>query len=422
MRVALEQATIESDQARQQLDDLRNRSEQEHADARSDKARAAELTAKLDELQHQRESEQRKRQALQEQSQQNETELQQRIESLEEEITRPAASDDSDASELENTRQELKRKSHRISEVARHLRRRKHRLQRVHTILQQRRSSGGTAPAPSTPSSATRSQLQQHSSVMRKVEEDRHQLMEVREMLAASERRMVKRWARPRAVATVGWFVCLAAVIAVGSWFASDHYFPATIAASAMLEADNKSHQPLTEPEAQQWSKWHTELFQDQGFHKVLARRLGDRRMPEYGTPQAIAEKLEAGLTLDSAVEGRMTLTLAGTDEKETTALLDVITTTVAQQSREFNSRRGGNRAWAVPAGGRAIDGQLSYARLNPVPIKDERLLYVLPIFGGSFVVIMLIVAICYGRLARAKRIFDDDQTDLTADASLGTV
>ena len=51
-----------------------------------------------------------------------------------------------------------------------------------------------------------------------------------------------------------------------------------------------------------------------------------------------------------------------------------------------------------------------SFASIGPVPVEDQRLMHALPIFGGMIVVTLGLFGVVYGRLVRAKRIFDEEE------------
>ena len=106
----------------------------------------------------------------------------------------------------------------RLATNVQHLRRRRVRLARLRRALRGRtRSQSEAASEPKTA----------------------EQIGQLHEALAASERELIRRWARPSAVATLGWFALLAISLAGASWFVANRFVPATVSASITFQAKN---------------------------------------------------------------------------------------------------------------------------------------------------------------------------------------
>ena len=285
----------------------------------------------------------------------------------------------------------------RLRVETQHLQRRRGRLARLRRALRAR-----TRPDP-----LTGPETEVDSYDLQDQERQTQQLTELREMLAASEREMIRRWARPWAVVTLGWVAVLAVVVAGASWFFADHFAPATVSSSVTFEARNRSGAPLSIEEAESWRSWHTDLLVDTGFTNTLAKRLADRRLDRYGDPNALRQRFMVDLTIDAVPEGIMTVSLAGTDPQEITALLDALATTFVTESSRRMSKRG-DGPHAVVKGGTKEGDRLRYATLNPIPIHDERLQYAGFAFGAAFPACLLLIWVIYRRLALAKSVFDD--------------
>jgi chromosome segregation ATPase len=328
--------------------------------------------------------------------------LQQRIEELESRLAEAKSGGGEDESQM---LQQLRAKARQLSDVADHLRRRHARLRRMRVLLRERQASGRGGRA-----KLSHADIERQAAQMRHLEQQRMELNALKKMLAVAERKMIRRWARPRAVIVVGWLVIIAVIAAAGSWVATNHYFPAVISASATLEAERDGKDELTTEEARAWQEWHTDLITDQEFLKTLAKRMRERRIEAYGDPQVIQNRLVSDLTIDAAEPGELTLTLAGTHPERLTAFLDVLVSTVElESSRQIRSRPGTVRAEVQEQIG--DDGQFHASLVNPAPIKDERLGLAAPIFGAAFFALLLLVAVVYLRLTRVKREFDDDGT-----------
>ena len=272
-----------------------------------------------------------------------------------------------------------------LAAKAQHLQRRRVRLARMRRALRSRTRPQSDAAVPES--------------------DQTEQIAELRNALAVSERELIRKWARPSAVMTLGWFTLLAISVAGVSWFGADHFVPATVSASVTFEAKTSSGQQLSSEEAESWRVWHTELLTDTGFTNTLVQRLADRRLDRFADPEVLRQRLQADLTIDAMEDGLMTVSLAGTDRPQITALLDTLATTLVSESSRRMSKRGGPHA--VVKGGTSKGGRVTYATINPVPIRDARLKYAAYIFGGFFPVCLFLIMVIYRRLARAKSFFD---------------
>ncbi len=285
----------------------------------------------------------------------------------------------------------------RLQGEAQHLQRRRVRLARLRRALRAR-TRPDPVPGPET---------EVDSFDLQDQERQAQQLTDLREMLAASEREMIRRWARPWAVVTLGWVAVLAVIVAGASWFLADHFAPATVSASIRFEAKSRSGAPLSIEEAESWRSWHTDLLADTGFTNTLAKRLADRRLDRYSDPNTLRQRFLADLTIDASPGAIITVSLAGKDPQEITALLDALATTLVTESSRRMSKRG-DGPHAVVKGGTKEGDRLRYATLNPIPIHDERLKYAGYVFGAAFPACLLLIWVIYRRLARAKSVFDD--------------
>ena len=324
--------------------------------------------------------------------------LHQRIEQLERKLAEARAVDPHPSrGGLDRSADGASNEAQRLRVEAQHLQRRRVRLARLRRALRAR----------TRPDHVTVPETEVDSYDLQDQERQTQQLTELREMLAASEREMIRRWARPWAVVTLGWVAVLAVIVAGASWFLADHFAPATLSSSVTFEARNRSGAPLSIEEAESWRSWHTNLLVDTGFTNTLAKRLADRRLDRYGNPDALRQRFLADLTIDAVPEGIMTVSLAGTDPQEIMALLDALATTFVTESSRRMSKRG-DGPHAVVKGGTKEGDRLRYATLNPIPIHDERLQYAGYAFGAAFPACLLLIWVIYRRLARAKSVFDD--------------
>jgi hypothetical protein len=143
---------------------------------------------------------------------------------------------------------------------------------------------------------------------------------------------------------------------------------------------------------------------------------MAERRLDAFNTPEKVAQRFETDLTIDADRSGVMVLTLAGTNKKELVLFMGILTMTLLTESNRQVTKRADN-AMAVVPGERRDGGRVQYASLNDVPISDDRIRYALPIFGGLFIVCMVVVVLAYTQLLRMKRVFDEQNMQLFNDA-----
>ncbi|MHC4414223.1 MAG: coiled-coil domain-containing protein [Planctomycetota bacterium] len=265
----------------------------------------------------------------------------------------------------------------------------------------------GTTESAARAAAASRRQAQE-------IREQWQQVKHTQKSLAATEQKMIRRWARPRAVVILGWLAGLAVVAAVASVVAANRFLPPVISASVDLEAKTRFGDPISDEGAAKWQTWHAGMLSDAGFHQTVAKRLADQRIEPYGDVEVLAQRLGDDLTFDVAKPGRLTLILAGTDRHEVTAILDTVATALARES----SRQAGKRsdsAIAVVRGERTDGGRLRYATVGKVPIRDQRLIGFVVIFAVFAIVGLLLMTRIYRRLLNAKHVVDE--SDLQTDA-----
>lgn len=307
----------------------------------------------------------------------------------------------------------LRAKAEQITTVADHLRRRRARLEKMRRLMQQKQQAAPTASA--------QANVQIRNEQLGQIERERQHLLEVRKMLAQSEYKMIRRWARQRAVFVAVGLMFVIAASAAATWFGVDHFFPAVRSASVVLEARHRTGSPmLTDEQKQEWTNWHAEIVRDPGFQQTLAKRMAERQMTVWARPEAIVSRLAQDFAVDSSQNGMVIYSMSGTDPDAMTAFLDILAHTVVTES----TRQGGRRidgAVTTATGERKVEGRVCYASINPAPVLDERMKYAMPIFGGTLGAMLLISLVSYIKLARTKRVFDEENDALFQDVRAGT-
>jgi chromosome segregation ATPase len=430
LRVELEQAQLAATEAQSQLDEHLSRAgSQEQANentARELELERAEMEDRIQSMEgrvEQAEAEAEQTRLAGELAVQRLTEersdLQTRVQTLEASLKDAEQEAGQQSQEGRASEAQLDAREVRIRELIEHLRRRHRRLQRVRTLLRHRQVAAPNAARASTASTAaspaTAAPVGMPGEGNRLLQKERLELEEVRRMLGATEKRMMRRWAMPRAITVMGWLLVLVAFNAVASWLVVDHLHPARTSAVVSLQAVAEDG-PLSEEEVLKWRTWHEQSLVDDRFLKSLARRMGDVHLEQYNTPEAISERLDADLSIDATVPERLTLSLAGYNDEESMAVLDVLATSLATKSKQEAAGRAGT-AYSVVRGERDVRGRARYAAMNPVVISDNRLEEALPIFGGALAGSLILVLLVYSRLVRSKRLFDENDDMFVAAA-----
>jgi chromosome segregation ATPase len=421
LRLQLQHAELAAEDAQRQLrehlnsqasDAVQNAAIAEHV------AKIASLTAEIENLQSKHAAELKSQleaqaQRHQEQLAKNQRtgeaesqELRHRISELEQALAvaqqSQATSTDGSNDDLAAYAQKLRARAERVSAVAEHLRRRRNRLQKMRQLLRTQKI------VESVPSAS----IQMRAEEMAKMERERAQVEETRRSLIMAEREMVRKWARPKALTSLACVMFIAVVCAAASWLLADHFAPAKVSASVVLEAKNKSKTPLSVTDAAHWRAWHSDLLSDNIFHSALAQRMAELRFDQYSDPIKLGMRLQNDLTIDTHQDGMMILTLAGVDEDEICTVLDVLATTLASESERANLRQG-ERPWAAVAGERREGSRIRFASLNPTPIRDVRMTVALPIFAALMFVLLISGLAIYKRLSRAKRVFEEEMAGI---------
>jgi hypothetical protein len=246
-------------------------------------------------------------------------------------------------------------------------------------------------------------------------------LEEVRHKLAVSERRMIRRGAGGRAMSGMFSLLMIAALNALAAWVAADHVFPVDVVASATVRANSESPSDLTDEALLKWKRWHTELIYASEFQATLAERMGNLRIDALRTQQAVTGMIVRDLTVDAAQPGYLTFSLSGTDPAQTSAVLDVLVSTIAAESKRMTSIEE-ETVHAVALNEKQEGGRLRYSSVGPIAFEDSQLIRAAPIFGGLLLVSMVFIALTYGRLVRAKRVFDEEEDPMAEPEDMAEV
>lgn len=325
-----------------------------------------------------------------------------------------SGSDESAAAKLDQIKANLQ-------EAAIHLHRRQERLQRMRQLLQESKQASPQAKSQAAPVKAPPAKTRQEEADLKRwVQNQRQRLALDQTRLKEMESRMIKRWAPRNAsliASTLGLLLC---IIVAASWLTTSIIFPAHISASVTLKPQTSSLNPLTEEQTTGWQLWHAELVGNDEFKKTLLKRMQDRQMPVEDID--LDQCLDDNFSLDTGMPSELTMTLSGTNKREVTDLLDVITSTVLIESnRQLKKRSDG--AYATASNERKESGISRYAVLNPVAISDHRMLWMTPIFLLYGLLAFGVFKFALSQLNQVKRVInekvsDTDESDIFNDST----
>ncbi|MHC4447276.1 MAG: hypothetical protein ACYSXF_05785, partial [Planctomycetota bacterium] len=283
------------------------------------------------------------------------------------------------------------------------------RIGQLEQELAQARTAAPAQPPSSRPAAGkSDDDLQQKAKLMRELAEQRQQMAQQRAYLAAAEKEMVKKWARPKSVVTFGWLVGLSMLVGVVSWIVAGRYFPPTLSASVVLEAKPESRLDFTLEAAANWSAWHAEMLTDRNFVRTLAKRMHERRLTDWNDPEVLAERIVEDVSIDATELGRVTLTAAGSGKVQLTQWLDIVATTMAAESNRQIGKRSDD-ARAVVLGERREGRHIEYSVLNPGTLRDFRLFIAAPLFCLLMFVTLKGIRRVYRALLGVKRVMQRD-------------
>lgn len=299
-----------------------------------------------------------------------------------------------DRGQAQEMAKRLRTKAERVSEFARHLDRRRNRLAALRSAMARQRGSEVVPEG-----NATYHELQ-------RLEAQRLELSQVREFLGRSEQQMVRRWARPRSVATVAWVLVILGVSVAAGWFGTREFVSIPGTATVSLVASAAGGSPLTGEAAQSWDAWHRALATDPAFIAIVQKRLAARGIAPEGGEAATGRMLEEDLSFEDEGSGRLRLVLSGIDTRRLEPTLDAIATTMASESaRQAPRRQDGARA-TLPTE-RLTGRGVAYASVVGGGMGEAALIRMGGITASVFLASLLLIGVLYGFLSRAKRIFE---------------
>jgi len=195
------------------------------------------------------------------------------------------------------------------------------------------------------------------------------------------------------AMASVFYAALASAILAGASWLISGEVAPATYEARAALEADGRGAE-LSPAQLGEWQRLTEEMLNDPATLEVAADRMKQRGLTMLATPGALRQVILQRMGAESPQDGRLILTMRAEGEGRAERVLDTYVTALANHANSLRQHRADGAATAVAQA----------AEATPDPVDDERVLYAGGIFGGSFLVCLLIGMLVTRQLAQTMR------------------
>lgn len=269
------------------------------------------------------------------------------------------------------------------------LARRRRRLRAAHGLLRQQTSK-----------------LRKGSEVLRKRFEacesllaQRAELASIRDRVIDAERRAQRSKAGSRSAVTALCSVVVLGLLAGLSWAMAVQFAPATFEATATLRAEGRGRE-LNAGELAEWGRFHFDLLKDPRFHADAAEKFKRQGLVDLANPAAVAKLSDSGVLADSDEVGQLRLIYRDRGADRAARTLEVFAASLQAHANDAQTRR--------------IDGGVTVvsepARSGSSPIDQTRPFYALGIMGASTFITVLLSAILWRKLAKAKTDFEKDE------------
>lgn len=227
----------------------------------------------------------------------------------------------------------------------------------------------------------------------------RQSLIECQQALEKMERRMVRRWARPKATTHAFMMVLMVLLVAGASYFGVMEFWPVPYVVNAAVEAKGDPGVALNPEQKNAWQDVHVQMIMSDQVLDATAERMRQRGLVEMANREVLDPFFEEHLTYDTSEPGKITFHMTGTNTGETTRLLETYLLAFMSESNASRSLRAD----------RAKTRVLTPATADPVPVEDPRLVYAGYTFGGSLATVLLFMTLFYVRLTQVKKVLDID-------------
>lgn len=244
-----------------------------------------------------------------------------------------------------------------------------------------------------------RAKVKDAATKVRNLDGTRQTLVDFHQTLEKMERRMVRRWARPKATTHAFMLLLMVMLVAGTSYFGVMEFWPVPYVVNATVDAKGDPGVPLNQDQRDAWQSVHEQMIMSEQILDATSERLRQRGLIEMANREVLDEHLAERLSHNSTEPGKITFHLTGSNSGETTRLLETYLLAFMSESNAGRSLRTD----------RAKTRILTPATLDPVPIEDPRLIYAGYTFGGSLAAVCLLMMVFYMRLTNVKKVLDID-------------
>ncbi|MCC7389762.1 MAG: hypothetical protein IT431_13450 [Phycisphaerales bacterium] len=226
----------------------------------------------------------------------------------------------------------------------------------------------------------------------------RRELVEARQVIERTHKKVVSARAKSGAGATVFFGLAIITVLAGLSWAVVTRIFPATYAASAVVGADFQGV-AVKPGEIEAWQAFHEQLARDPNLMSRVAERMAQRGFVDLGQPAVVKAMVDADMTVTSPKDGVLAFELRGLGQDTTARKLDTFVTTLAAEANALRQRRTDPSTTIVS----------ERARAGVDPIEDPRLEYAGMGIGVGAAFAFLLWFGIWRRMVRSKHAFEHE-------------
>lgn len=224
----------------------------------------------------------------------------------------------------------------------------------------------------------------------------RIELVQAREALEVSRRRIDRGIARSRTAVTMLCAVAAGILVLFGAWIVAGSIRPGTFVANATLVADGQGRD-LTAADRASWQTYHEQLLADPRFHEMGAERMLRRGIVSLGTPGAYADMMNRELNGISGADGELILELRGQGADRTARVLDTVATALTSYANAAAQRRSDGAATVIK----------EPAKAGPHAIDNQRETLTGQIWAGATALLVVLSVMVWKRMLSHKTAFE---------------
>ena len=226
----------------------------------------------------------------------------------------------------------------------------------------------------------------------------RRELVEARQVIERTHKKVVSARAKSGAGAAVFFGLAIITVLSGLSWAVVTRIFPATYAAAAVVSADFQGV-AVKPGEIEAWQAFHEELARDPNLMSRVAERMAQRGFIDLGQPAVVKTMVDADMTVTSPKDGVLAFELRGLGQDATARKLDTFVTTLVAEANALRQRRTDPSTTIVS----------ERARAGVDPIEDPRLEYAGMGIGVGGAFAFLLWFGIWRRMVKSKHAFEHE-------------